>query len=198
MHGFWSVLLADLYRYAGRRGVREFIRRYLFTAGFTYTVWFRAAHWFAVRRGPLYRMAYLVAWAMLRRHSRRFGIQIPPRTTIGSGLLISHFGSIVINEDVVIGSNCNLSHDVTIGRSYRGSRQGCPRIGSHVYIAPGAKIFGNVSIGDHAAIGANCVVTTDVVDRGVMVGIPGRVISTDGSDGYVVNIPEAPVRSPTP
>ena len=198
MEGFWSVLLADLHRYAGRRSAREFVRRYLFTAGFTYTVWFRTAHWFAVRAGPLNRVLYVIAWAMLRRHSRRFGIQIPPRTTIGPGLLISHFGSIVLNEDVVIGRNCNLSHDVTIGRSYRGAREGCPRIGDHVYIAPGAKIFGSVTIGDFAAIGANCVVTKDVVARGVVVGIPGRVVSTDGSDGYVVNVSREAVRIPPP
>ena len=91
------------------------------------------------------------------------------------------------NGRMVIGENCNLSHDVTIGVSRRGKTPGVPAFGSNVYIGPGAKIFGNIHIGSYAAIGANCVVTKDVPDYGVVVGIPGRVISFDGSDGYVNN-----------
>ena len=91
------------------------------------------------------------------------------------------------NGRMVIGENCNLSHDVTIGVSRRGKTPGVPSFGNNVYIGPGEKIFGNIHIGSYAAIGANCVVTKDVPDYGVVVGIPGRVISFDGSDGYVNN-----------
>ena len=58
-------------------------------------------------------------------------------------------------------------------------------IGRNVYIGPGAKIVGAVHVGDDVAIGANCVVTDDVPDHAVVVGVPGRVISFDGSAGYV-------------
>ena len=87
----------------------------------------------------------------------------------------------------MIGRNCNLSHQVTIGISRRGERAGVPTIGDNVYIGPGAKLFGAISVGDNAAVGANCVVTRDVPEFGVVVGIPGRVISLDGSQGYINN-----------
>jgi len=69
--------------------------------------------------------------------------------------------------------------------SRRGERAGVPKIGDNVYIGPGVKMFGKIDVGDNAAIGANCVVTKDVPDYGVMVGIPGEVISFDGSIGYI-------------
>ena len=72
-----------------------------------------------------------------------------------------------------------------MGQASRGRRKGWPTIGDNVYIAPGAKIVGNVKIGNCVAIGANCVVTTDIPDNGVVVGVPGKVISFEGSQGYV-------------
>ena len=91
----------------------------------------------------------------------------------------------VTNEEMQIGKNCNLSHDVTIGVSRRGERAGVPVIGDNVYIGPGAKIFGRITIGNNAAIGANCVVTKDVPENAVVVGIPEKVISYEGSTGYI-------------
>jgi len=109
------------------------------------------------------------------------------KTQIGPGLYIGHQGGIVINEQVVIGKNCNLSQQVTIGVSRRGERAGVPTIGDNVYLGPGAKIFGKIQVGNNAAIGANCVVTRDVPDNGVAVGIPAKVISYEGSTGYINN-----------
>ena len=67
----------------------------------------------------------------------------------------------------------------------RGVRKGYPVIGDNVYIGPGAKVIGNVYVGNNVAIGANCVVTKNVPDNSVVVGIPGNVISSKGSTGYV-------------
>lgn len=58
-------------------------------------------------------------------------------------------------------------------------------IGDDVYIGPGAVIVGKVAVGNRVAVGANCVVLADVPDDGVVVGVPGRVISSAGSTGYV-------------
>jgi serine O-acetyltransferase len=60
-------------------------------------------------------------------------------------------------------------------------------IGDNVYIGPGAKLFGAIVVGDNAAIGANCVVTRDVPENGVVVGVPGQVIPYEGSQGYINN-----------
>ena len=90
-----------------------------------------------------------------------------------------------MNKDVKIGNNCNISQGVTLGVTNRGAKKGCPTIGDNVYIAPGAKVIGNIVVGNDVAIGANCVLTKDVPDHAVVVGIPGKIISYNGSSGYI-------------
>tara|TARA_B110000305_G_scaffold203835_1_gene233025 strand:- start:91 stop:312 length:222 start_codon:yes stop_codon:yes gene_type:complete len=63
--------------------------------------------------------------------------------------------------------------------------KGCPTIGNNVYIGPGAKIVGVVQIGNDVAIGANCVVTKNIPEHSVVVGIHGVVVSDQGSVGYI-------------
>lgn len=121
----------------------------------------------------------------LARLEVRYGISIPYTTRIGPGLYIGHFGGIVINPEAVLGRNCNISHGVTIGQTNRGPRKGCPTLGDNVYIGPGAVLIGRIVIGSNVAIGANSVVTRDVPDHAVVAGIPGAVISRNGSAGYV-------------
>ena len=140
-----------------------------------------------MRQQPVLRIFFPIAWLINRHQQIRFGIGISYKTSIGPGLYIGHEGGIVVSELAVIGKNCNLSHQVTIGVSRRGQRAGVPVIGDNVYIGPGAKLFGAIVVGDNAAIGANCVVTRDVPENGVVVGVPGRVISYEGSQGYINN-----------
>ncbi|MCE5267548.1 MAG: serine acetyltransferase [Planctomycetaceae bacterium] len=180
-----KLVHADGYRYFGRMGFGTFCRG-LFNQGFKYTFWMRTCaylHGSAIGRWTIYPLA----WMLQQHYSLRCGIVISHRTQVGGGLRMGHCGSIVVNAYAVIGKNCDLSHDVTIGVIPRGPKRGTPQIGDNVYIGPGAKILGNVRIGDHAAIGANCVVTKDVPDYGVVVGVPGRVISLNGSKEYVTN-----------
>jgi serine O-acetyltransferase len=113
------------------------------------------------------------------------GIELPKRADIGGGLYIVHSGCIIIHPDVKMGKNCTLSHDVTIGLGGRGEKLGCPKIGDRVYIAPGARIFGAISIGNDVAIGANAVVTKDLPDNAVAVGIPAKIISYKGSQDFI-------------
>ncbi len=113
------------------------------------------------------------------------GIDIPFSTEIGSGFYIGHFGGIIVNDKSVIGKNCNISQGVTLGQANRGKNKGYPTLGDNVYLGPGAKIVGAVKIGNNVAIGANCVVTKDVPDNSVVVGIPGKIISKEGAVGYV-------------
>jgi serine O-acetyltransferase len=75
--------------------------------------------------------------------------------------------------------------DITLGQTKRGPRRGAPTIGDNVYIGPGARIIGAVVVGNNVAVGANCVVTEDVPDNAVVVGVPARVVSSEGSSGYV-------------
>lgn len=114
------------------------------------------------------------------------GISIACEANIGKGLYIGHFGCIFVNDDVVMGENCNLSQEVTIGLGGRGEKRGCPAIGDRVFIGPGAKLFGSIKIGNDVAIGANAVVTKDLPDKAVAVGIPATVINYEGSNDYIV------------
>lgn len=128
---------------------------------------------------------FIFARLRLRHYQFKYGIQIPWHTKIGKGFYIGHFGGIVVNGGTVIGKNCNISQGVTIGQANRGPRKGCAIIGDNVYIGPGAKIVGHVNIGNNVAIGANAVVTKDVPDNAVVAGVPARIISMEGSVGYI-------------
>ena len=175
---------SDFYRYMGKPGFPNVLKYFLFVPGVQYSFYMRLCRY--LRSKPLKALGlFFVARVLLFRCSIRFGISIPDTTQIGSGFYIGHFGEIVVNGGSVIGKNCNISQGVTIGRVYRGKLLGCPVIGNNVFIGPGAKILGNVNIGDDAAIGANCVVVDDIPSRAVVVGVPGKVISLAGSEGYI-------------
>ena len=92
-----------------------------------------------------------------------------------------------MSNHAVIGKNCNLGHGVTVEAVYRGERMGTPVIGNNVYIGPGAKVIGGIRVDNNAAIWANCVFTRDFPENAVVVEIPGRVISFNGSAGCVNN-----------
>jgi serine O-acetyltransferase len=119
-------------------------------------------------RNPLPRK-----WAVLRHRlwSAVTGADIPISCRIGGGLLIPHPNGIVIHPDVVIGPNCLLFQQVTLGASGRG----VPAIGGHVDIGAGAKVLGPITVHDHARIGANAVVLADVPPHATAVGIPARI-----------------------
>lgn len=177
------VIRADLYRYGGATGIKGFLATYHQKPGFQYVLWMRlAAHLHRRRR---WWIPYSFSSWMRHRLEIKYGISIPHTTHIGPGLFIGHFGGIVVNDSVVIGRNCNLSHGVTIGQKNRGRFKGCPRIGDRVYIGPGAAIIGSVSVGSDVAIGANAVVVDHAPDNAVVVGNPAYVVSARGSEGYV-------------
>lgn len=124
------------------------------------------------------------------------GIVLPFTAEIGKGLYIGHFGSIIVSHMAVIGEYCNISQENTIGQAGRGGKQYAPVIGNRVYIAPGAKVFGKIRIGNDVAIGANAVVSKDIPDNAVVGGNPSKIISYDGSADFVLfessdnNVPE--------
>ncbi len=175
----------DLFRYCGNSYIGSFIKHFFLTPGFKVTFYIRICKYirnFLFLKYTLYPFLKFLYW----RVSYKYGILIPLNCQIGQGFYIGHFGNIVIHHRVIIGDNCNISHGVTIGLSSRGPRRGCPVIGNNVYIGPGAKIFGAISIGDNSAIGANCVVTKDVPAHATIVGVPGKLVSYKGSENYII------------
>lgn len=108
-------------------------------------------------------------------------------TQIGKGFHIAHISGVVVHNEAVIGKNVSISHCVTIGQTKRNGEVLTPVIGDNVYIAPGAKVIGGISIGNNSVIGANAVVTKDVPENAVVAGVPAKVLSYKGSADYLIN-----------
>jgi serine O-acetyltransferase len=132
----------------------------------------RYQHWRA-RTGIV--AASMRKWLVLRHRFWTIvsGAEIPLNCTIGGGLLIPHPNGIVIHYGAVIGVNCLIFQQVTVGT--RGD-DGAPIIEGHVDIGAGAKILGPVHLGAHATIGANAVVIADVPGGSVAVGVPASIV----------------------
>jgi serine O-acetyltransferase len=99
--------------------------------------------------------------------SKNLGFSIP-LNVFGSGLAIVHYGTIVVNANARVGSNCRIHPSTCIGSS--GGSSLAPQIGDNCYIAPGVKIFGNIIIADNIAIAANAVVNKSFLEESVLIG----------------------------
>ena len=131
----------------------------------------KAEYFYNTRRMLLYRV-YLFR---LCRLQNRYGMHIPINV-FGKGLDINHTGPIVVNALSRVGDHCKINAGVTIGEN--GDAR--PMLGHHVYLGPGAKIFGDVRIADHVRIGANAVVTHSCdITGATLAGIPARVIGQE-------------------
>ena len=185
-------ICADLYRLDGEVTARTFLRKFFgFDPGFRFLTVLRLCAW-TKSIGFGGKVLYYPLRLVFRHLQYKYGYSIPYNTSIGPGLYLGHFGGVVISAEASIGWNCNINHGVTIGITYGGKHPGVPVIGDRVYIGPGAKVIGGVTIGADVAIGANCVVSTDIPASSVVVGIPGRVVSDRGSIDYVVNTVNSP------
>lgn len=179
-----SPLRADLRRrYAMTSG--STLRRVLTCArapGVHAVLVLRFGQW-SRRRHKLLRILFDPIYAILDFFIQvLWGIEIPRGAKIGPGLYIGHYGGITVSSIAVIGRDCNLSQNITIGVSGAGSKRGAPTIGDNVYIAPGARLVGKITIGNNVKIGANAVIHKDLPDNAVAVMDPGfKVISYGGN-----------------
>ena len=118
----------------------------------------------------LLRLLYL---HRLRKLSHITGFQIPPNT-VGAGVTIWHWGPIIVNPNVRIGEKCTLTPMVIIGHKNEGDD--APKIGNNVFIGGGAKVIGDIIIGDNVTIAPNAVVVKDVEDNCVVGGVTSKVL----------------------
>lgn len=181
-----QLLAADLQRYAGKSSVKAFLKHFLLTPGFKCTVWVRLTGYLKVAP-PFLRLLYYPSKFLLIKSRYKFGIVIPEYMVIGPGLFINRFGGIYFHGDAIIGSNVNVTHGVVLGYMNRGPKKGSPTIGNEVFLGSGAKIIGNLKLGDRCAVGANAVVTKDFPEESVVGGIPAKLLSSEGSEGYINN-----------
>ena len=115
-------------------------------------------------------------------HIGRFltGIEIHPGATIGRRVFIDHGMGVVIGETAEIGDYVTLFQGVTLGGTGKERGKRHPTLGNHVVVGAGAKILGAITIGDNVKIGANSVVLKNVSANSTVIGVPARVIRTQG------------------
>ena len=105
------------------------------------------------------------------------GIEIHPNAKIGKRLFIDHGMGIVIGETAIIGDNCHLYQGVTLGGTSTKKDKRHPTLKNNVTVGAGAKLIGNISVGENAKIGAGAVVISNVPDNATVVGVPAHVVA---------------------
>ena len=113
------------------------------------------------------------------------GIEIHPGARIGRRFFIDHGMGVVIGETSEIGDDVLLYQNATLGGTGNEKGKRHPTLGNHVVVGAGAKVLGNIRIGDNVKIGAGSVVVRPVPDNSTVVGIPGRVVRTRGENGVL-------------
>lgn len=161
--------------------LKSFLRTYYRNESFRTTLWFRIGSYLMTKRGVKYKPFLTVVNLIYTHVQHKTGIQLPLATSIQSGLRFFHYNCIIIAQSVKIGENASIHQGVTIGRVFAGPFTGVPTIGDNVVIFAGAKLLGNIKIGDNAVIGANAVVTRDVPPNSVAAGVPAKIISDNSS-----------------
>lgn len=123
-----------------------------------------------------------LAYFFQMRVSEIFGVDIHPAAHIGKGIMIDHAHSIVIGETAVVGDNVSMLHSVTLGGTGKEEEDRHPKIGDGVLIGAGAKVLGNIRVGNCSRIAAGSVVLEEVPPCKTVAGIPARIVGEAGCD----------------
>jgi serine O-acetyltransferase len=111
-----------------------------------------------------------------------FAVDIHPAAVVGAGVFIDHATGVVIGETAVVGDNVSILQGVTLGGTGKETGNRHPKIGRGVLLSAGAKVLGNIRIGDGAKVGAGSVVLDEVPPHKTVVGVPARVVGTPRAD----------------
>lgn len=152
------------------------LQPHLYYKGFQAVQAHRVAHW-------LWQAGrYDMAWLFQMRTSEMFGVDIHPAARMGRGLMIDHAHSIVIGETAVVGNNVSILHSVTLGGTGKNDEDRHPKIGDNVLIGAGAKVLGNIKIGQCSRIAAGSVVLVEVPPEVTVAGVPAKIVGNAGCD----------------
>lgn len=132
----------------------------------------------------------LLAEWICQRTKRKTGIEIHPAAKIAPGVFIDHGQGVVIGETAEVGAGTVLYQGCTLGGTGKQTGKRHPTIGENCVISAGAKILGNITVGDYAKVGAGAVVLRNVPARATVVGVPARIVRIDGSKDGVDLIQE--------
>lgn len=135
----------------------------------------RRAAWF-------YRHGFKLLASVISARTRRItGIEIHPAAKIAPGVFIDHGDGVVIGETAEVGTGTVLYQGCTLGGTGKDSGKRHPTVGENCVISAGAKVLGNITVGDYAKVGAGAVVLRDVPAHATVVGVPGHVVRICGS-----------------
>ena len=121
------------------------------------------------------RLSWFLLEILHHHHAIRLGFTIP-KNVFGAGLCIVHHGTIVVSPNAKVGAYCRLHPSTCIG-----DYNGAPTLGDNVYIGPGAKIYGPISLGDNVAVGANSVVNKSFGNNLTLAGAPAHIVVEYGA-----------------
>jgi serine O-acetyltransferase len=154
----------------------RFLQPILFFKGYQAVQAYRIGHWLWQRgRRDL-------AFFVQMRVSEMFAVDIHPNARLGKGIMIDHAHSIVIGETAVVGDNVSMLHSVTLGGTGKEDGDRHPKIGNGVLIGAGAKVLGNIRVGENSRIAAGSVVLADVPCCKTVAGVPARIVGDAGCD----------------
>lgn len=169
-----SLIKSDLRKISVNANLN--VKKTIFNESFKRILVYRLSHKY--RNNVFLKILLLIVERFILSH---YNVYISGKCEIGSGLLIPHCFSIMVASGSKIGNNCCIMQQVTIGSSRSGSRGGYPILGDNVMVSTGAKIIGKVRIGNNVIIGANAVVTKDIPDNAIVVGVPAKILNYDGA-----------------
>jgi serine O-acetyltransferase len=152
----------------------RYLEPLLYFKGFHSLVTHRFAHalWHEGRRD--------FALFLQSQGSRTFAVDIHPAARFGQGIMLDHGTGFVVGETAVVGNNCSILHGVTLGGSGKETGDRHPKVGENVLIGAGAKILGNITVGEGSRIAAGSVVLNDVPAHVTVAGVPAKVVGSAG------------------
>ena len=155
---------------------QRFLQPLLFFKGFQAIQAYRVANW--LWNNGRKDLAYFAQM----RVSEQFGVDIHPAAQIGQGIMIDHAHSIVIGETAVVGDNVSMLHSVTLGGTGKEHDDRHPKIGDGVMLGAGAKVLGNIKVGNCSRIAAGSVVLEEVPPCKTVAGVPAKIVGEAGCD----------------
>lgn len=161
---------------------KRYIQPILYFKGFQAMQAYRIGHW--LWRQERHDMAFFFQM----RISEAFGIDIHPAARVGKGIMMDHAHSIVIGSTAVVGDNVSILQSVTLGGTGKEGGDRHPKIGDGVMIGAGAKILGNIKVGQCSRIAAGSVVLQEVPPCTTVAGVPAKVVGEAGCDQPAVTM----------
>lgn len=154
---------------------------------------YRFGVWRMGVKSKLLRAPLSVLYRMLYRRVRNvYGIELPYSATVGRRVIFEHQSGVVIHGAAVIGDDCVIRQNVTLGIRREDEPDQAPRLSRGVSVGAGAVLLGGIDVGDGASIGANAVVVKDVPAGATAVGVPAKILN-----GKAIELPhDAPTRLP--